>query len=252
MLQIGFLPEGTHHHSICMSMHWLRDGLRACWHVFYPHLCVSCSTPLPALDAFCCLRCQAALPYTDHHRFRENTFTERFWGRLPLERGVALFHFVKQGRVQQLVHHLKYEGRQDIGYALGRSYGRTLAEAWTDDPPQAIVPVPLHPRKRHRRGYNQAAVFARGLSATLHLPVREQVLVRTTYATSQTAKGRQERFQNVSAAFRLKHPRRIAGQHLLLVDDVLTTGATLEACAQQLLQAPGVRISMATIAIAQM
>ena len=165
---------------------------------------------------------------------------------------MAMFHFIKQGRVQQLIHHLKYEGRRDIGYGLGRTYGPVLAEALAADPPALIVPVPLHPRKQHKRGYNQAEVFARGLSEAMDIPHAGRVLVRTVYATSQTNKGRLERFQNVSKAFALKKKAPIQGKHILLVDDVLTTGATLEACAQQLLQVPKVRVSMATIAIAQM
>jgi len=181
----------------------------------------------------------------------ENAFTERFWGRLPLERGMAMFHFVKQGRVQQLIHHLKYEGRRDIGYGLGRSYGNVLKEALANDLPSLIIPVPLHPKKKHQRGYNQAVAFARGLSEALDISVNEEVLARTVYATSQTSMGRLERFQNVSRAFTLKNSATIAGKHVLLVDDVLTTGATLESCALQLLQAPDVRVSMATIAIAQ-
>lgn len=233
-------------------MPWLSEGLRACWRIFYPHLCVVCTQPLPSLDIFCCLSCQARLPYTDHHQFVENTFTERFWGRIPLVRGMAMFHFVKQGRVQQLIHHLKYEGRRDIGYGLGRAYGRALSESLAGDMPSLIVPVPLHRKKEHRRGYNQAGVFAHGLSEALHIPVGRQVLIRTVYATSQTTKGRLERFRNVSQTFALKKSDAIREQHILLVDDVLTTGATLEACAQQLLQASNVRVSMATIAIAQM
>lgn len=235
-----------------MSFDVLRSYAHAVWHIFYPNLCLCCGEPLPGIDLWCCLKCQAELPYTDHHRFRENAFTERMWGRVPLESGMALFHFVKGGRVQRLIHQLKYEGKRDIGYRLGMLYGNKLLEQapWSDFP-QAIVPVPLHPRKAHRRGYNQAEIFGQGLRDALEIPLWPKVLKRVHAQESQTKKGRLERMGSVVEAFSLDQETRITGRHLLLIDDVLTTGATLDACAQQLLRARGVRISMATIALAQ-
>jgi len=232
-------------------MSWMRTSLRAVGHLFYPCLCVACERVLANPQQFVCLSCRSEWPLTDMHRFRENTFTERFWGRLQLEYGSAMFHFVKGGHIQSLIHALKYRSQSQVGIGLGREYGRILAGSYTDPKPNLIVPVPLHPRKKHQRGYNQAACFGEGLAHSLQIPMEERFLVRSVYQTSQTHKGRLERFQNVLAAFQARHLDQLTGKHVLLVDDVLTTGATLEACAIQLQAATDIKVSMATIAIAQ-
>jgi len=232
-------------------MKWMQTSLRALGHLFYPHLCVSCERVLPNPQQFVCLHCRSDWPITDMHRFRENAFTERFWGRVRLENGSAMFHFVKGGHIQSLIHALKYRSQSQVGLGLGREYGRMLSDLYADQKPDLIIPVPLHPKKKHKRGYNQAACFGEGLSQSLLIPMEEHFLVRAVYQTSQTHKGRLDRFQNVLAAFKAKNMNQLSGKHVLLVDDVLTTGATLEACAIQLQQATDLRLSMATIAIAQ-
>lgn len=233
-------------------MSWMRTSLRALGHLFYPHLCVACEGVLANPKQFVCLTCRSEWPLTDMHRFRENTFTERFWGRVPLQFGSAMFHFVKGGQIQSLIHALKYRSQPQVGTGLGREYGRILSDSYEDAKPDLIIPVPLHPKKKHKRGYNQAARFGEGLAHSLQIPMVERFLVRSVYQTSQTQKGRLERFQNVLAAFQARHLQQLKGKHILLVDDVLTTGATLEACAIQLQGATDAKISMATIAIAQL
>ncbi len=163
-----------------------------------------------------------------------------------------MFHFVKGGQIQSLIHALKYRSQPQVGTGLGREYGRILSDSYEDAKPDLIIPVPLHPKKKHKRGYNQAARFGEGLAHSLQIPMVERFLVRSVYQTSQTQKGRLERFQNVLAAFQARHLQQLKGKHILLVDDVLTTGATLEACAIQLQGATDAKISMATIAIAQL
>ena len=218
--------------------------------LFYPNLCYACSRNLPSGSDPICLTCQYKLPRTDHHHHTEdNAFTQRLWGRVELQAAAAFLHFVKDGRVQQLLHQLKYSGQSRVGVYLGKIYGQTLRESGAFSTIDGIVPVPLHPKKEKVRGYNQAAKFAQGLSEALQRPCRYP-LRRAVFTPTQPRMTRAERLRNVGRAFALPDPKMIEGQHLLLVDDVITTGATLEACANTLLKAPGVRLSMAAIAIA--
>jgi len=217
--------------------------------LFYPRLCLACNKNLPPQQQHLCLSCTYKLPKTDFHLHTENPFTERFWGRIDLKAGAACYHFSKSGRTQQLLHQLKYEGKRGVGVEIGRLYGNVLRDAAAFRGIGLIVPVPLHPRKLHSRGYNQAAMFAKGLSISMGLPWRE-VLQRRTFTPSQTRKSRMERFENVAQAFALRKGEDLQGKHLLLVDDVITTGATLEACGHCLLQCEGAKLYMATIAIA--
>lgn len=220
--------------------------------LFYPNLCLACNKNLPPGQEILCITCQVKLPKTNFHQEKENEFTERFWGRIPLQTGAALYYFTKGGRTQQLVHALKYEGKKQVGIKLGNIYGLQLKESPFFHDVDFILPVPLHPQKERQRGYNQSQLFAEGLSQSMQKPWSRKHLLRSTYTQTQTQKTRMERFANVAQAFQVSHPADLEGKHLLLVDDVMTTGATLEACALRLLEIPSVRLSMATIAIANL
>ena len=219
--------------------------------LFYPNLCLACGRNLLPNQEGLCISCRYKLPKTGFHLETENDFTERFWGRVPLQAGAAFLYFTKGGRSQRLIHHLKYEGKREIGVYLGQLYGRSLSEAPVFRETGLILPVPLHPHKQHQRGYNQSALFARGLSETMGIPWLPDGLKRMEYTATQTKKSRLERFDNVEKAFVVPQPEKIENQHVLLVDDVITTGATLEACALRILGIRGTKVSMATIAIAQ-
>ena len=219
--------------------------------LFYPRLCLACEYHIPPRDQVICISCQYQLPKTKFHLERENAFTQRFWGRVPVDAGAALYHFTKSSKTQQLIHQLKYQGKRQVGIQLGQLYGKALKASPYFEKVERIIPVPLHPRKQKIRGFNQSAQFAQGLSESMQIPWSENNLIRTTMSESQTQKSRMDRFANVQAAFQVKNEKEISGKHLLLVDDVMTTGATLEACALQLLKVDGVKVSMATIAIAQ-
>ena len=222
--------------------------------LFFPRPCLACRAPLVAGEAHLCTTCRAVLPYTDYHLLlpADNPLARRFWGKLPVQQVLSYLRFVRHGRVQQLLHQLKYQGQSQIGSALGQLYGAELAAAGLGQAFDLIVPVPLHRRKLARRGYNQAEAFATGLAAALRCPSAAHALRRTEYTTSQTRKGRAERWQNVATVFEVVEPATVAGRHILLVDDVLTTGATLEACGTALLAAGARAISIATIATADL
>lgn len=218
--------------------------------LLYPNLCMACSENLPSRGEIICLRCQYKLPKTNFHLEKDNPFTERFWGRLSLENGASLYHFVKGGRVQELLHRLKYLGKHEIGLRLGQWYGHQLRESPLYKDIDLIVPVPLHPRKERLRGYNQSAMFAKGLSESMGKPWSKNALLRNTFTETQTHKSRAERLENVLEVFEVANTKALESKHILLVDDVMTTGATLEACGSKILGVPGTKLSMVTIAIA--
>ncbi|MCB0568834.1 MAG: ComF family protein [Phaeodactylibacter sp.] len=219
--------------------------------LFFPNLCLACGKGLPPREEAICLSCQYKLPKTGFHLHLQNPFTERFWGRVNIQAGAALYHFTKGGRTQRLIHNLKYEGKREIGLKLGLLYGQQLRDAPGFHGATLILPVPLHPRKERLRGYNQSAAFAQGLSSGMGVPWLKDGMKRREFTSTQTQKTRLERFDNVSEAFVVPHPHKVEGQHVLLADDVITTGATLEACALKVLELPGTKVSLATIAIAE-
>jgi ComF family protein len=243
--------ELTPHNRFAPEM-MLRPLLADLAALFFPRPCLACREPLVAGEAHLCTTCRAELPYTDYHLLppAANPLARRFWGKLPVQQVFSYLRFVRHGRVQQLLHQLKYQGQSQVGSALGQLYGAELLAAGLGQAFDLIVPVPLHRRKLARRGYNQAESFATGLAVALPCPSAAYALRRTEHTASQTRKGRAERWQNVATVFEVPEPATVAGRHILLVDDVLTTGATLEACGAALLAAGASAISIATIATA--
>lgn len=196
------------------------------------------------------MSCYYRLPRTNFHTDRENRVEKRFFGKIPVEEASALFYFNKGSDFRHLIHLLKYKDRQDVGEALGRMAGRELITNGTFKDIDCIVPIPLHTKKERKRGYNQAECIAKGLSEILGKPVELEGVKRVKANKTQTKKSVLQRWQNVQEIFELKNMEQIEGKHILLVDDVLTTGATMEACAITLLRANGVRISLFTLAVA--
>lgn len=218
--------------------------------LFYPQLCAGCNTSLVNGEDVLCLHCLADLPRTNYHLFPENPVFQIFIGRVNITLASSFCRFDKGGRLQHLLHQLKYKGNCDVGIKMGILFGYDLIQSSSYQDIDAIIPVPLHPKKEKKRGYNQSAEICKGLSESMNRPVISDNLVREIHTTSQTRKGRFERWENVSGIFNVKNENSLTGKHLLLVDDVVTTGATLEACCEPLLKIPGVRVSIATLASA--
>jgi ComF family protein len=227
---------------------WLENFL----HLVYPPLCAGCGVVRPIDRHIFCLDCLSVLPETGYHQFRENPFTARFAGRIQLQGGAAFLYFSRGGGTQHLLHLIKYHNRPDLINIIGRWYGKQLATCENWRSAELILPVPLHWKKQRKRGYNQSAIFADALSEVLQIPCRQKILVRRTHGQSLTGMSRLGRVATVSDAYAITKPEVVNDKHVLLVDDVLTTGATLEACALVLLDAGASAISMVTIACGEL
>jgi ComF family protein len=220
--------------------------------IIYPDLCLACSQPLQKHERILCLRCQLELPKTDYAEFPENPVAKKFWGKVPVANAMALYHFHKSSRIQNLMHALKYKGRQDVGIKLGNLLGFQLFKNDLFNSVDYITSVPLHREKEIKRGYNQANLIGEGLSEILEIPFASSILRKTKFTDSQTKKNRIQRWENVKEIFQLEEENTIKGKHILLIDDVITTGSTLEACTAELIKADGVRVSIAAVAHAEM
>ncbi len=219
--------------------------------LFFPHYCLACSRALAKGEEILCTACLIDLPKTNYHLRIENHIKNRLLGRLPLKHGWAFLKFRKSGVVQHLLHQLKYNNHPEVGVKLGQAYGFELLNQGFDREFDLIVPVPLHPSRQRKRGYNQSAQFALGLSDALKVAWTDSISIRTRSSVTQTHKTKAERWENVKDVFSIKEYDVIKDKRILLVDDVITTGATLEACGQHLVECGCKEISVACIAEAQ-
>ena len=219
-------------------------------HLFYPHICTGCGTDILADDNLLCAKCFVNLPATLYAQYPNNPIEKIFFGRMPVAAAHAEFYFAKESLIQHLIHQLKYKGNKEIGVYLGEMMGRTLQKTNRFNGIDGLIPLPLYPDKERKRGYNQAAVICNGMSAVMNVPVYNNVLIRRKFTETQTKKHRTERWENVAESFAVKNEELVKGKHLLLVDDVITTGATLEASGGRLLQTEVIKLSIATLATA--
>jgi len=218
--------------------------------LMFPDLCVVCGRNLLRNEHQLCLLCLHDIPKTNYHLINENPVEKRFWGKVPVYRATAYFFFQKGSSSQKLLHLLKYKGNKEIGELMGKYAAIDLLDSPDFATIDLIIPVPLHPKKYKLRGYNQSEWIGRGLSTILNKPIDTTSVIRVRENATQTKKTVFERFENTEGIFELNDKTSLAGKHVLLVDDVLTTGSTLEACVQALLQTPGIKISIFTLAVA--
>ena len=218
--------------------------------LLYPSVCAACGSSLFKWEKLVCTRCRSFLPKTGYEMNEDNPLARLFYGKVRLKAVTACFFFSKEGKVQHLIHELKYKGNSDAGIFLGQELGKSLKDAPLFQGLDYLIPVPLHPKREKQRGYNQSMMIAQGISEEIGVPVGDKFLFRSVNTATQTHKTKEERWQNVKDIFELKHPELLEGKYVLLVDDVLTTGATLEACALTLSAVPGITISCATAACA--
>lgn len=216
--------------------------------LFYPRLCVGCGKALLSKESDLCLSCLMQLPIVSGTNVLGNFVEEKFYGRVEIEEASSFLYYEKETLSQELLHHIKYQGGKELGRRLGLMFGRYL-QGNKFSSVDAIVPVPLHSNKYKIRGYNQSEWIANGLSEALGKPVWTDVLERSVENATQTRKSAVERWKNVEGIFQVMNHREIKGKHLLIVDDVLTTGATIEACAIPLKEIENVKVSVATLAI---
>lgn len=231
-----------------MSLQWLTH-LKD---LIYPPLCASCGLLRPLDQHIFCLECLQQLPETGFHLVSSNPFTAHFAGRIQLRAGAAFLYFSRGGGTQHLLHQIKYNNQPELITTVGRWYGRQLLQSDDWQGIDVITPVPLHWKKQRKRGYNQSAVFGEAIGETMNIPCHKNALLRITHDKSLTGMKRLERVETIGSSFIVPKPALLKNKHVLLVDDVLTTGATLESCANAMEKIPVASIRMVTIACGEL
>lgn len=219
--------------------------------LFFPKVCLSCNQALLDNEKYVCTNCRHDLPVTNYHLDRSDQVMKVFYGRVKLENATSLLRFQKKGIVQQLLHNLKYKGHQEIGTFLGAWLGEELKDISAYKDIDLVIPVPLHRRKQRKRGYNQVTLFSKELANSLNIEHTDSVLTKVDDTTSQVNKSRLARWNTNKEIFAVQNLNKLDNKHVLLVDDIITTGATIEACANQLTKAKNIKISVATMAIVE-
>ena len=231
-------------------MSYLYDLWDDCISLLFPRLCYACGNHLMRNESLICTECYVVIPRTNYHIEENNPVAQLFWGRCMIEKAAAFSYYNKGSRIRNLIHNLKYKGIKEIGFELGKIYGLSLKSSGFTKDIDLIIPVPLHKEKKRIRGFNQSEIISMGIGAATSLPVDIKTLTRVTVSATQTKRSRYERWTNVEGIFQVADPQAIAKRHILLVDDVITTGSTIESCTNELLKIEGVKVSVAALAYA--
>jgi ComF family protein len=216
--------------------------------LFFPRVCASCGNVLLTQEEVICIQCALNLPLTHFEKETENPLSRIFWGRVPISSATSYLYYSKGGSVQQLLHQLKYKGKKEIGHFLGRQFGQILQQSELYSSISIIIPVPLHPKKEKKRGFNQSRIIAEGMAESMNISVTNEVLIRKSFSETQTRKSKFDRWTNVSEIFDIKNYELIKDQEILLIDDVITTGSTIESCAHALHKGSPLKIYIASLA----
>ena len=219
------------------------------FHLFYPHNCIGCGSDVINKENFLCLECINDLPHTNFAMHANNPLEKKFLGRVLLTSAMSEFYFSKESIVQNMIHELKYRGNQKAGYYFGNLIGKSLLNSNRFDV-DVLIPLPLFERKEKMRGYNQSEILCNGISVIINKPVIKNNVIRKVFTETQTKKHRIERWKNVEDIFHVNDPKSLEGKHILLVDDVITTGATLDACGTEILKIKNIKLSIAALALA--
>lgn len=215
--------------------------------VFFPENCLSCSTPVSKNSESICISCRHDLPFTNYSAQKFNKVEKSFFGRIPIEEATSLLHFHKKGPTQELMHNLKYRNQQKIGKILGLWMANSLKQSGRFKKIDSIVPVPLHKKRLKQRGYNQLTRFGETLALELGIPYISHNLIRIAATKTQTKKFRTERWTNVNTKFHVNDSSAFENKHILLIDDIVTTGATIEACYHAFSEVQDFKMSLATM-----
>jgi len=231
-------------------MNYLNDLWDDFLSLLFPRLCYACGDHLMAGEYLICTSCYVMMPRTGYHLEPDNPVAKLFWGRCTVEKAASFSFYNKGSRIRNLIHSLKYRGVKEIGHEMGMIYGRVLNESGFCDDIDMIVPVPLHPSKEKKRGFNQSLLISEGLAEATGKPLNIRILQRIKLSPTQTRRSRFDRWTNVEGIFSTFNTTDSEGKHILLVDDVITTGSTIEACVSELVRIPGVRVSVVSLAAA--
>ena len=228
----------------------IKDLLMDFVYIFFPNNCATCGSSLMHSEEVVCTSCFAKLPRTGFFGVKDNFVEQLFWGKVNIINAVALYYYRKDGLVQELVHLFKYKNRPDVAIFLGKLLGASLAKTPNFQDIEVILPVPLHISRERIRGYNQSLQIALGITEIFERPIDEHSLIRTKKTSTQTKKSRYDRAVNVDKMFEITKKSTLENKHILLIDDVITTGATLEACISAILEVKGTKVSVASVAVA--
>lgn len=221
------------------------------WHLFFPATCAMCHDTLLGQENYICTHCLLNLPRTNLHLHPENRIEKNYWGKFPICKASAYLYYSKGNSVNNLLYELKYYGKQQLGVYLGQIMATDLLSSGFFDGVDVLIPIPLHPKKQKKRGYNQSECLAKGVSAITHIPIDNIHVERIVNTNTQTHKLRSDRWLNVQGIFNCSQPNAFVNKHVMLIDDVQTTGATITACADALKKIPGIRISVLTLAYSE-